>query len=79
MITQHIFTLGTDHWHGPDGAYVEITGCDAEQARGIMFALHGPEWAFEYSGDERLRYLEKWPRAYCVQKVRVTPAMEVKR
>lgn len=51
MNDRHIFTYGSDH-HEVRNAYVLITGCDSEQARGIMVALHGAAWAFQYDADD---------------------------
>jgi hypothetical protein len=54
---EHIVTYGPDQ-HSVRNAYVLIKGCDAEQAREIMFAVHGREWCAIYSdGAERARIL----------------------
>jgi hypothetical protein len=44
---EHVFTFGPDQ-HSIPGAYVLIKGCNAEQARDIMFAVHGRDWSMQY-------------------------------
>lgn len=68
----HIFTLGTDHWAGPLGAYVSIVGCDYMTARDLMHALHGRAWAFGYSGSKAAEYLQQYPESRCVRSVTIT-------
>ena len=47
----HLFTYGSNHSYGLD-AYTTIAGVNSDVARGIQFALHGYEWAFQYEAGE---------------------------
>lgn len=61
MARHHMFTFGPDHAPIPNGV-VYVSGCDDEQARGIMLALYGTKWSSQYDGDEEIfAYKAKYP------------------
>jgi len=57
---RHLITFGPDQHPQKNAAVLVYGEVDAEQARGIAFALFGRDWAGLYHGVDADGYIDKW-------------------